>query len=137
MSTALPPIDEKAYGQLLAAELPHVIHTEQENERYIAGLEALHGRGDLTREEERLSELLTLLIEDYESKHYHLKQASPTEVLRELMQANGLKQSDMLDVFGSKSIASEVLSDKRELSKAHIQRLRRRFHVSPELFFRV
>jgi hypothetical protein len=41
----------------------------------------------------------------------------------------------MLDVFGSKGIASEVLSGKRELSKAHIQRLSEKFHVSPGLFF--
>lgn len=135
MSIVLTPIDEQAYGQLLAAELPHVIHTAEENDRYIAALDALHGRARLTPEEERLSELLTLLIEDFESKHYQLKPASPIEVVRELMEANELKQSDMLDIFGTKSVASEVLSGKRDLSKAHIQKLSERFHVSPEVFF--
>jgi len=51
------------------------------------------------------------------------------------MDANGLRQVDLLDVFGSPSIASEVLSNKRELSKAHIARLSERFHISPPLFF--
>jgi HTH-type transcriptional regulator/antitoxin HigA len=51
------------------------------------------------------------------------------------MNANGLRQVDLLDVFGTPSIVSEVLSGKRELSKAHIARLSERFHLSPALFF--
>jgi HTH-type transcriptional regulator/antitoxin HigA len=107
------------------------------NDRYIARLEALHDRGHLTPEEERLSELLTLLIEDFENKRYQLAPAAPIEIIRELMEANGLKQSDLIDIFGTKSVASEVLSGKRDLSKAHIQKLAQRFQVSPELFFPV
>jgi HTH-type transcriptional regulator/antitoxin HigA len=42
---------------------------------------------------------------------------------------------DLLDVFGTASVVSEVLSGKRELSKAHIVKLSDRFHVSPALFF--
>jgi len=42
--------------------------------------------------ERRLADLLTLLIEDFEDKHYALKVASPIEVLNELMLANNLKQ---------------------------------------------
>jgi HTH-type transcriptional regulator / antitoxin HigA len=137
MSAVITQIDEVAYRELLATTLPHVIHTEEENDRYIAALEALHDRGHLTGEEELLSELLTVLIEDFEDKHYPLKPAAPVEIVRELMDANGLKQSDMIDVFGTKSIASEVLSGKRDLSKAHIQKLAERFHISPELFFPV
>jgi HTH-type transcriptional regulator / antitoxin HigA len=41
----------------------------------------------------------------------------------------------LVKVFGTASVVSEVLSGKRELSKEHIRRLSRRFHVSPELFF--
>ena len=44
-------------------------------------------------------------------------------------------QVDLLDVFGAASVVSEVLSDKRELSKAHIAKLSERFHLSPALFF--
>ena len=128
-------LDEQAYGELVAKTLPRVIHTEAENERYLAELEALLDRGNLTREEKELSELLTLLIEDFENKRYRLEPACPLEVVKELMAANNLKQVDMMDVFGNRSVASEVLAGKRELSKTHIQRLVARFGVSPELFF--
>jgi HTH-type transcriptional regulator / antitoxin HigA len=85
--------------------------------------------------ERRMAELLTLLIEDFEEKHYALKAASPIEILNELILANNLKQKDLLDVFGTPSIASEVLSGKRRLNTEHIRKLGRRFRVSPKVFF--
>jgi len=82
-----------------------------------------------------MAELLTLLIEDFEEMHYALKAATPLDVLNELMQANNLKQKDLVDVFGTPSIVSEVLHGKRQLTTEHIRRLSRRFHVSPDVFF--
>ena len=140
MSAAIlnPVLDMNAYRELLCSVLPHVIRTEEENERYIAQLEALHDRGGLTPEEQELSKLLTLLIENFEDKLYKFDHvATPVEIIRELMEAHGLKQIDMVDVFGTPSVVSEVLNGKRELSKTHIQNLSRRFHISPEVFFPV
>jgi HTH-type transcriptional regulator/antitoxin HigA len=128
-------IDEKEYAGLLSKTLPHVIHTEDENERCIAELETLLTKSNRTPEELRLAELLTLLIEDFEDKHYALPAASPLDTVRHLMDANNLRQVDLKDIFGSPSVASEVLNGKRDLSKAHINRLSKRFHVSPEIFF--
>ena len=126
------------YAALLARALPAVIHSERENERCISMLEALDGKAaKLTAAERRLAELLTVLIEDFEEKAYALKPARPVEVLRELMDANEFKQKDLLDVFGTPSIASEVLSEKRALTVEHIRKLSHRFHVSPEVFFKL
>ena len=124
------------YASLLANTLPAVIRNGAENERHIAMLEELDRKGSrLSAAERRMAELLTLLIEDFEEKHYSLKGASPIDVLNELMMANNLKQKDLLDVFGTPSIVSEVLRGKRKLTTEHIRRLSRRFHVSPEVFF--
>ncbi len=124
------------YASLLSTTLPAVIRTEVENERYIAMLEELDRKGSrLSAAEKRMAQLLTLLIEDFEEKHYALKSSDPVNVLRELILANNLKQKDLLDVFGTPSIISEVLHGKRQLTTEHIRRLSRRFHVSPEVFF--
>lgn len=128
-------IDQEAYRELIARKLPHVIHTEEENEQYIVELETLYSQEPLTPEERQLAELLTLLIEKFEERYQIEPAATPLDVLQSLMDAHGLKQANMLEIFGTKSVASEVLSGKRELSKAHIQRLASRFHVSPEVFF--
>ncbi len=123
------------YAALLSSTLPAVIRNEAENERCIRRLEELDSKGkQMTAAERRMAELLTLLIEDFEEKHYALKAASPVDVLNELMSANNLKQKDLLDVFGTPSIVSEVLHGKRQLTTEHIRRLSRRFHVSPEVF---
>lgn len=132
MSTATA---QPEYAALLTRALPAVIHSERENERCIALLESLDRKGEkLTSAERRLAELLTVLIENFEEESYALKPARPAEVLRELMESNGLKQKDLLDIFGTPSIASEVLREKRGLTVEHIRKLSRRFHVSPEVF---
>jgi HTH-type transcriptional regulator / antitoxin HigA len=127
---------DSAYAALLARTLPAVIRSEKENEHYTALLEELDRKGSkLTSAEQRLAELLTLLIEDFEERHYALKPATPIAVLEELMAANELKQKDLLDIFGTPSIVSEVLSGKRRLTTEHIRKLCARFHVSAEVFF--
>jgi HTH-type transcriptional regulator/antitoxin HigA len=131
MSTAT---SRPEYADLLARALPSVIHSEKENERYLALLEELDAKGKLSPAEQRLAELLTLLIEDFEEKEYALKPAKPVEILNELIKANGLKQKDLVDVFGTPSIVSEVLNEKRGLTIEHIKKLSRRFHLSPEVF---
>lgn len=57
------------------------------------------------------------------------------DVLTELMSANNLKQCDLALLFGSESMVSEILNGKRELNKHQMERLSRRFKVSPALFF--
>ena len=123
------------YAALLSRTLPAVIRSEAENQRYLALLAELDSKGNkMTAAERRMTELLTLLIEDFEEKHYAFKGANPLDVLNELMLANNLKQKDLLDVFGTPSIVSEVLHGKRQLTTEHIRRLSRRFRVSPEVF---
>jgi len=124
------------YSRLLTRTSPKVIHSEKENKTYTQALYELDQRGaKLTRAEKELAELLTLLIEDFESKRYEMPRVKPLEVLRFLMEQHNLKQKDLVDVFGARSIVSEVLSGKRKLNKEHIERLSQRFHVSPDVCF--
>ena len=124
------------YNLLLTKVAPRVIRSEKENEAYTRALYELDQRGGkLTRAEKELTDLLTLLIEDFESKRYELPRAKPVEVLRFLMDQHSLKQKDLIGVFRTRSIVSEVLSGKRKLNREHIERLSQRFHVSPDVFF--
>ena len=124
------------YRALLKDVPPKVIRTEKDNEAYTEILYELDRRGKaLSAAEKELAELLTLLIEDFEEKRYQLPRSTPLEVLRFLMEQHGLLQKDLVGIFGTPSIVSEVLNGKRELNKDHIKRLVARFHVSPALFF--
>jgi HTH-type transcriptional regulator/antitoxin HigA len=62
-------------------------------------------------------------------KRYALPKASPVEIVRHLMESNGLRQADVIDIFGSASIVSEVLRRKSDRGKSQ------RFHFAPDLFF--
>jgi len=130
------PAVSPAYSELLVRFPPRVIRSEEQNESYIQALYELEkNQNSWTPEEAELADLLTLLIENYEENHYQLPKSSPLEMLQFLMDQYRLRQKDLLDVFGTPSVASEVLNSKRELSKEHIRRLSARFHVSSELFF--
>jgi HTH-type transcriptional regulator/antitoxin HigA len=128
--------ESSLYKELLAKKAPHVIRTEEQNQEYIAELEALLARSNLTPGEQEYADLLTVLIEKFEERYQIDPAATPVDVLRHLMDAHNLKQADMAGVFGSKSVVSDVLKGKRSLSKTHIQRLADKFHISPALFFR-
>jgi len=128
-------IDPVRYRRLLSRTMPVVIETEEENARMLAIVEKLMKKGeDLSVEEEKLLKLLARLIEDFEQRFYQPPEAEPLDVLHHLMEARGIKQSQLWDVFGSKGIASEVLNGKRGISKTQARALANYFHVPADLF---
>jgi HTH-type transcriptional regulator/antitoxin HigA len=126
--------DNAAYGQLLNEVQPKVITTDAEYDRLLLAVEALMFCQDPTPEQTALLELLATLVENYESEHYPMPNASPHEVLAHLMEARKLKQIDLVGILGSKGVVSEVVNGKRGISKAQAKALGKFFHVSPELF---
>ena len=132
--TASPNADLRQYGKLLSRVLPAVIETEKENERMLAEVNKLMAKPKLSPAESKLFDLMVRLIEDFEDQHYELNASTPNGVLRELMEARGVKQRDLWELFGSKGTASEVINGKRSISKAQAKALAKYFRVSPELF---
>lgn len=78
---------------------------------------------------------ITPFLENYEKKAFPLKSANPEEVLRFLMEENDLSQYDLAADFGGQSVVSDILRGKRKLTREHIERLSKRFSVSPATFF--
>lgn len=123
------------YGALLMSALPQVIESEEELNRAEEIINRLLSKGeDLSPEEEKLLDLVSDLVEKYEDEHYPIPEASPNEILKFLMEDRELKQTDLLHVFGSSGIASEVVNGKRSISKAQAKKLAEFFKVSVELF---
>lgn len=136
MTATAEKFNERKYGRLLARSLPRIIKTEEENEQALGEVAGLMAKGNknLTPEEDRLFELLVRLIEDFEAQAYPIAAAPPHRVLRHLMEARNLRQTDLLPVFGSRGIASEVVTGKRAISKAQAKKLATLLGVSVELF---
>ena len=127
--------DTQQYGEMLARVAPVVIGNEQEYDRAIAAIDALVDKGkDITPEEDRLLDLLSLLVEQYEEEHYDIEDAPPHEVLKHLMEARDLAQKDLVPLFGSSGRASEAINGVRPISKSQAKALAQYFKVSAELF---
>lgn len=114
---------------------PTAITSERQHQEYITVLDKLASNERPTSEEEKYAEVLITLIEAYEEEHHSIPEASPLEVLRALMEANDLRQKDLAPILGTESIVSEILHGKRELNKGQIEKLSKRFRVSPAVFF--
>jgi len=125
-------VDEK---YALEVGSPTPIASARQHEEYLSVLDKLASKENPTKEEEKYAEVLMTLIEAYEKEHQSIPDASPLEVLRALMDANDLRQKDLVPIFGSESIVSEILNKKRGLNKSHIEKLSKRFRISPAAFF--
>lgn len=131
-----PVIENKAYADLVVKVLPTAIQSEEEYEIMLANINELMSRSEdsLSPEEVRLLETLAILVESYEDEHYPMPEIPPHEVLKYLMKENGYKQKDIVHIFGSSGITSEVVNGKRSVSKAQAKKLAEFFSVSVELF---
>jgi HTH-type transcriptional regulator/antitoxin HigA len=124
------------YKRLINEVPPKVIRSEQENRFYLDKITEMTRRWKkLSAAEKDLYDTLKVLVADFESRTYRIPAASPIEVVQALMQANGLKQRDLVGIFPTESVVSEVLRGHRPLRVEHIRRLSKRFNVSPAVFF--
>src|SRR5207249_7812811 len=81
-------------------DIPAAIETEEENERMLRVIEKLMDKGEgLSPEEEKLLKLLAKLVEDFEERYYHPRDATPLEVLQHLMESR-----DVNPIFGKRSV---------------------------------
>lgn len=118
---------------LIQQGAPRRIHNEQELEEYTQALFTLTAKDKATRAERETIELLTLLIEDFESR-YAIPKAAPVEALKYLMEKGGLRQQDLQPELGSVSNISMILAGKRNLTLANAGALAARFRVDIRVF---
>jgi HTH-type transcriptional regulator/antitoxin HigA len=75
-----------------------------------------------TEQAERL-ELLTILVQNYESRNIRNLQVDPVDAINFRMEQQNLTQRDLIPFIGSRSKVSEVLSRKRPLTLSMIRAL--------------
>ena len=79
------------------------------------------------------ADVLALLINDYENKHYPIEAPDPIEAIKIRMEEMNLKQNDLVDIIGGKSRVSEILNKKRKLTLEMIRNLAKKLNLSLEL----
>ncbi|WP_339793305.1 MAG: helix-turn-helix domain-containing protein [Imperialibacter sp.] len=82
------------------------------------------------------ADVLGLLIDEYERKHYPIEAPDPIEAIKIRMEELDLKQVDLIKEIGGKGRVSEVLNKKRKLTVEMIRNLASRLNLSAGLLIR-
>lgn len=81
-------------------------------------------------------ELLALLVEDYENKHFPVPPPDPLEAIKFRIDQLGLDEGHLSKLLGSRQRRSEILSGKRKLSLNMIRTLHKQLRIPAETLIR-
>jgi len=79
------------------------------------------------------ADVLGVLIDEYEKKHYPIEAPDPIEAIKIRMEELKLKQIDLINEMGGKSRVSEVLNRKRKLTIEMIRKLTNKLNLSADI----
>jgi HTH-type transcriptional regulator / antitoxin HigA len=127
--------ENTGYTNLLISFPPRPIKSEEDFEKTQVIVDKLLDKGNLTEEEEDYLFVLGMLIHEYEEHLDLVPDIYGVELLKVLIEETNLKQKDLVSIFKTESIVSDVLQGKRKLTVEHIQKLGEFFKVSPAVFF--
>jgi len=126
----------KTYEQLLAMHPLRPIHNDVELDHATKMIDILAGY-DLNTDQTDYLDVLSTLIETYESTHYPLDDPGSCglDALRALLEDHGMGAADLARLLGvHRSMGSKLLKGERALTARHLKMLSDRFKVSADLF---
>ena len=109
-----------------------LIKTKKDHQDALKRLEEIFDARPGTREADEL-EVLSFLIEKYEQERYPIDLPDPIEAIKFRMEQLGYTQTDLANVVGLKSRASEILSKKRRLTLEMIRNLHETLHIPTDV----
>src|SRR4051812_3525552 len=125
----------KTYSGLVGLHMPRPIHDKVGYDNAVEIVHALAGH-KLNHDQDDYLAIMAKLVEDYESENVaEPKPLKGIEVLKFLLEENGLTAADLGDLIGvNRSVAYRVLKRARNLTADHIRKLATRFAVSTDRF---
>jgi HTH-type transcriptional regulator/antitoxin HigA len=109
-----------------------LIKTEEDYQIALKRLEVIFDAKSGTIESDE-ADILGLMIDEYEKKHYPIEAPDPIEAIKIRMEELNLKQVDLADTIGGKNRVSEIMNRKRKLTVEMIRNLTGRLNLSPGL----
>lgn len=101
---------------------------------YKAALKQIEGLWDVlpdSKEADQL-EVLAILVDEYEQKHFPIVAPDPIEAIKYRMEQLNLSQQDLAKYLGGKNRVSEILNRKRPLTLKMIKALHLNLHIPAE-----
>ncbi|PCJ26296.1 MAG: transcriptional regulator [Rickettsiales bacterium] len=110
----------------------HTIKTEKDYEKALNSIDLLLDSPAGSEQAEQL-ELLSLLVEDYENKHYKIDVPDPISAIKFRAEQLGLTRKDLEKSIGSRGRVSEILNRKRSLTLVMIRKLHKNLNIPAEI----
>nr|VFJ89236.1 MAG: HTH-type transcriptional regulator / antitoxin HigA [Candidatus Kentron sp. H]VFJ91085.1 MAG: HTH-type transcriptional regulator / antitoxin HigA [Candidatus Kentron sp. H]VFJ97392.1 MAG: HTH-type transcriptional regulator / antitoxin HigA [Candidatus Kentron sp. H] len=107
------------------------IKTESDYEKALRNIEDLWGAEEGTEQGDRL-DILLVLADDYESKHYPISPPDPVEAIKFSMEQMGLSRKDLAPYLGGIDRVTEILDRHRTLSLEMIKSLHKNLQIPLE-----
>lgn len=108
------------------------IKTKKDYEQALERLEIIFDAKKGTQKGDEL-EILGMLIDKYEKEKFPIGFPDPVEAIKFRMEQLGYNQTDLANVVGLKSRASEILNRKRKLSLEMIRQIHERLNIPTEV----
>ena len=113
----------------------HIIKTEEDYNKAMNIIDSVIDSPVGSEEAERL-ELLSILVEDYENKHYKIEAPDPIEAIKQRAEQLGLTRKDLERSIGSRGRVSEILNKKRKLTLSMIKRLNKNLNIPADILIK-
>ncbi|MBA3827953.1 MAG: transcriptional regulator [Taibaiella sp.] len=104
------------------------IKTKKDYSHALKAIESLWDCPPKSKEAEVL-EVLGILVDEYENKHFPIDSPDPIEAIKYRMEQLHLSQKDLAKYLGGENRASEVLNRKRPLTLKMIKSLHANLHI--------
>lgn len=127
--------ERKKYLELVRRLPLRPLRSEKELDAAIEMIDSLIDRPSLGAGEQDYLNVLGDLVKAYENEHYPMPAVSDARMLRHLIKAKGVTQTQVSRATGiANSTFSAVLNGTRQLTRHHIGQLASYFHVEPGAF---
>lgn len=123
-----------SYIDLLKNFPPRPIKSDEEMLATQNVIDSLLENTPLTPDEQDYLDLLGTLVYEYEQTQEPVPDIYGIELLKALMTEYGFHESDLIPIFETESMVSDILTEKSQLTVNHIQKLAELFHLSPAVF---
>lgn len=112
-----------------------LIKTEEDYQNALSRMDQIFDAREGSKESDE-ADILVILIDEYENKHYPIDVPDPIEAIKIRMEEMQLKQKDLADALGGKNRASEILNRKRKLTVDMIRNLTVKLNLSASLLIK-
>jgi len=108
-----------------------IIKTKKDYHAALERFEEIFSSKSGTKESNE-ADVLSLLIQDYENKHYYIQAPNPLEAIKYRMEQQGLTNKDLAKILGYKSRVSAIFHNTRKLNLSMIRKLNEKLHIPLE-----